>query len=99
MTAFKSREIDDVDGIASQIESKTSEEVQAYLETFLQRFGELKERELILVKFSKKDFEQQNLQTIMDFDKEKAAKGEYTVFLQNNCYFNTNAYLSLISKA
>jgi hypothetical protein len=33
--AFKTREIDDFEGIASQIESKTTDEVEAYLTTFL----------------------------------------------------------------
>ena len=82
LSAFKQNEIDDVEGMAAEIESKTAEDVERYLTTFLQRFGELKERDLILMKFQKKDFEQQNLQTILEFSKERAARGEYTVFLQ-----------------
>jgi len=97
--AFRKREIDDVEGIASEIDSKTTEEVEAYLRVFCQRFREVKERDQVVLKFQKKDFEQQNLETILEFDHDKAARGEYVVLLQNNHFFNTNSYLALISKA
>ena len=79
--AFRKREIDDIEGIASEIDSKSLEEVDIYLRVFCQRFREVKERDLVILKFQKKDFEQQNLETILGFDTEKAARGEYIVLL------------------
>ena len=59
----------------------------------------MKERDQVILKFQKKDFEQQNLETILGFDPARAARGEYIVLLQTNHYFNTNSYLALMSKA
>jgi succinate dehydrogenase flavin-adding protein (antitoxin of CptAB toxin-antitoxin module) len=39
------------------------------MEVFLQRFRELKERDLVIMKFEKKTFEQKNLEMIRDFDR------------------------------
>ena len=97
--AFRKRDINDLEGIASEIESKSTEEVAAYLRVFGQRFHELKEKDQIILKLQQKDFETQNLQTIQEFDHEKAKKGGYVVLLQTNDYFNKNGYLALISKA
>ena len=97
--AFRKRELNDIDGIASEVDSKSTEEVAAYLGVFTQRFNELKEKDQIALKLMQKDFETQNLETILGFDHEKAARGEYVVLLQTNNYFNRNSYLALISKA
>lgn len=51
------------------METKSFDEVSAYTEVFLQRFRELKERDLVIMKFEKKTFEQKNLETIRDFDR------------------------------
>ena len=75
------------------------EEVATYAKVFEQRYHELRERDQINLKLQQKDFEAQNLETIMRFDHSKALKGEYVVLLQANDYFNKNSYLALISKA
>jgi len=49
--AFKRRDIEDVEGIASEIPTKSIQEVASYLHTFLQRFRELKERDEVMMKF------------------------------------------------
>jgi hypothetical protein len=59
------------------------------------RFRELKEKDIILQKVQKKDFEQRNLETIRDFDISK----EYAVLLQENNFFNRNSYLAMIERA
>ena len=97
--AFRKRSLEDVEGIASEIESKTPDEVASYFHIFCQRFHEVKERDQVLLKLQKKDFETQNLETIRNFDPEKVKRGGYVVLLQTNDYFNTNSYLSLLSKA
>lgn len=48
--AFRKRDLDDLEGIASEIESKTTEEVASYLKVFGQRFHELKEKDQIILK-------------------------------------------------
>ena len=48
--AFRKRDIEDVEGIASEIETKTVDEVSAYFHVFCQRFHELKERDLVVLK-------------------------------------------------
>ena len=97
--AFRKRDLTDLDGIASEIESKSTEEVAEYLRVFVQRFDELKEREQIVMKLQQKDFEEQNLGTILRFDHDRARRGDYVVLLQSNDYFNAHSYLALISKA
>lgn len=81
------------------VESKSPEEITIYLEVFLKRFRELKERELVVMKFEKKTFEQRTLESIRDFDKVKADKGEYFCMVQTNDYFTTETYLALMHKA
>ena len=51
MEAFLELEIDDVEGIAEKIPTKSEDEVLAYHTTFKQRFFELKMRDQILLKF------------------------------------------------
>ena len=51
LRAFRRRPIDDVEGIASEISSKSIEQVQHYLNVFLTRFRETKERDIVLKKF------------------------------------------------
>lgn len=75
--AFRKCELGDIEGISRMVETKTPEEVTIYLEVFLKRFRELKERELVIMKFERKTFEQRTLEAIRDFDKEKARRGEY----------------------
>lgn len=78
------------------METKTPEQVTAYLEVFLKRFRELKDREIVIMKFEKKTFEQKTLEAIRDFDKKKAERGEYFCMVQTNDYFTTDAYLALM---
>jgi hypothetical protein len=59
----------DIEGIVLEVETKSYDEVAAYMEVFLQRFRELKERDLVIMKFEKKTFEQRNLEMIRDFDR------------------------------
>ena len=49
--AFRRRPIDDIEGIASEIDTKTTEQVQHYINVFLTRFRETKERDIVLRKF------------------------------------------------
>jgi hypothetical protein len=51
LKAFRKRSVDDVSGIASEVQSKSEEEVQHYLNVFLLRFRELKEKDLVIKKF------------------------------------------------
>lgn len=46
-----------MEGIAQEVETKTFDEVTSYMEVFLQRFRELKEKDLVIMKFEKKSFE------------------------------------------
>ena len=66
--AFRRRPIDDVEGIASEVDSKTTEQVQHYLNVFLTRFRETKERDIVIRKFQHKDFDQKNLETILQYE-------------------------------
>ena len=50
LKAFRKRELNDLEGIASEIETKSTEEVATYLKTFGQRFHELKEKDEIIMK-------------------------------------------------
>jgi len=84
-----------VEGIAQEVETKTFDEVSAYMEVFLQRFRELKERDLVIMKFEKKTFEQKNLETIRDFDRNQ----NYYCMVQVNQFFSTEAYLALMARA
>lgn len=43
--AFMSYEIDDLEGIASEVDSKSVQEVAVYLRVFMQRYQELKEKD------------------------------------------------------
>ena len=43
--AFRKRELNDIEGIASEVESKSTEEVATYLHIFEKRFMELKEKD------------------------------------------------------
>lgn len=89
----------DIDSISKYVETKTPEQIAAYLDVFLKRFRELKERDVVIMKFEKKSFEQRTLQAIKDFDKSKADKGEYFCMVQTNDYFSTHTYLALMHKA
>ena len=55
--SFRNRELGDVESIAADVGTKSVEEVSAYMEVFLRRFSELKEREIVVMKFEKKSFE------------------------------------------
>ena len=81
--------------MAQDIETKTPEQVAAYLDVFLKRFRELKEREMVIMKVEKKTFEQQTLEVIKEFDLTK----DYYCMVQTNDYFTKEAYLNLIKKA
>lgn len=97
--AFRKCDLGDIEGISRMVETKTPEEVTIYLEVFLKRFRELKEREIVIMKFEKKTFEQRTLESIRDFDKAKARRGEYFCMVQTNDYFSTETYLALMEKA
>lgn len=92
--SFRRRPIDDVEGIASEIDSKTVEQVQHYLNVFLTRFRETKERDIVLRKFQHRDFDQKNLETILHWDEYK----DYAILLQENHYFGRTEYVNMIEK-
>ena len=92
--AFRRRAIDDVEGIASEIDTKTTEQVQHYLNVFLTRFRETKERDIVLKKFQQKDFDQKNLETILNFDKYK----DFAILLQENHFFGRSEYINMMQK-
>lgn len=93
--SFKKRDLGDIDGMAEDIESKTPEQVAAYMDVFLKRFRELKERDIVIMKFEKKTFEQKTLESIKDFD----PNHDYHCFVQENDYFTTHSYLALMRQA
>lgn len=97
--AFRKRELGDIDGISSDVETKSPEQVAIYLDVFLKRFRELKERDIVTMKFEMKTFESRTLEMIRDYDKKKAERGEYFCLVQENHHFNTAAYLALMDKA
>ena len=51
------------------------------MDVFLKRFRELKERDIVIMKFEKKTFEQRTLEMIKEFDVKKAERGEYICFV------------------
>ena len=77
--------------MASEIKTKTANEVQEYMEVFLKRFREIKERDLVLKKFQQKDFDQKNLETILKYEQFK----DYAILLQENHYFGRNEYINM----
>eukprot|EP00347_Sterkiella_histriomuscorum_P020084 403339166 len=84
----------DIKSIAEYIETKTEEEVQEYMNVFLLRFKELKEKDVVLSKIYNMNLEQKILETIRDFDINK----NYVMLLQENNYYNRNLYLATIEK-
>jgi len=60
-----------VEAIAREIETKTAEDVEEYLKVFMLRFRELKEKDVVLAKLQKQDFEQRNIETIREFNESK----------------------------
>lgn len=60
------------------------------------RFRELKEKDVVLQKLQKQDFEQKNLETIKDFTE---AKHDYAILMQENNFFNRTAYLAMLERA
>lgn len=83
-----------MEGIASEIPSKSVEQVQHYLQVFLTRFRETKEKDLVLRKFQHKDFDQKNLETILNFEKYK----DFAILLQENHYFGRFEYINMMQK-
>lgn len=65
------------------------------MQVFMLRFRELKEKDVILSKLQKKDFDQKNIETIKEFDISR----DYAILLQENNYFNKNTYLALMQHA
>ena len=61
---------------------------------FLSRFRETKERDVVIKKLQSKDFDQKNLQTILNYEMFK----DYAILLQENHYFSRTEYLSMIKK-
>lgn len=49
--SFRRRPLNDYEGMSSEIKTKTADEVKEYMEVFLKRFREIKERDLVLKKF------------------------------------------------
>lgn len=92
--AFRRRQVDDYVGIAGDIETKSPEEVKQYLAVFLKRFRETKERDIVIRKFSAKDFDQKNLETLLDYKKYTG----YAIFLQDNFYFGRKEYLAMFKQ-
>ncbi|CDW76777.1 chromatin-remodelling complex atpase iswi2 [Stylonychia lemnae] len=93
--AIRKYSIKDVQAIAQMIETKTVEEVQEYMNVFMLRFRELKEKDIVISQLQKSDLDQKILETIRDFDINK----DYVLFMQENNYFNRNTYLAMIENA
>lgn len=91
----KKRGFEDVQAIAREVDTKSEEEVEEYMKEFLLRFRELKEKDIVLKKMTEQDFDQRNLQTIRDYDPSRPA----LMLLQENNFFNRNAYLSMAENA
>ena len=93
--AFRRRPTDDVEGIASEVGTKTAEQVQDYLNVFLTRFRETKERDIVLRKLQQEDFDQKNLETILNSERYK----DYVILLQSSHYFGRNEHFHMMQKA
>ena len=89
--AFRRYAVDDFDSIAAEVQTKTADDIQAYMAVFLARYRETKERDLVVRKFAAKDFDQRNLETLLDFDQYR----DYALFLQENFYMSRASYLAL----
>lgn len=87
----------DIESIAREVETKTSEEVEEYLKVFMVRYRELREKDVVMAKLQKQDFEDRNIETIRNFTKDK--QESYAILLQENNFFNRNSYLTLIERA
>ncbi len=81
---IRKHHLGDIDAIAREIETKNAQEVEEYLKVFMVRFRELKEKDVVLQKMQKQDFEQRNLETIRDFTEEKH---NYAILMQENNFF------------
>lgn len=92
---IRKNQMSDIEAIAKEVETKTAAEVEDYMKVFMVRFRELKEKDLVLQKLQKKDFELKNLETIRDFDVTK----DYAMLLQENNYFNRTSYLAMMERA
>jgi hypothetical protein len=87
---IKKKGFEDVGVIAAEIVNKTEAEVAEYMQEFLLRFRELKEKDIILKKVQDNDFDKRNLESIRDFQPSKS----HVILMQDNNFFNHNAYLS-----
>lgn len=65
------------------------------MEVFLKRFREVKERDIVIMKFERKTFEQRTLEMIRDFD----PAHDYHCLVQENDYFTKLSYFNLMKQA
>jgi hypothetical protein len=61
------------------------------MNVFLLRFRELKERDIVIKKFQQKDFDQKNLETILNYENFK----DYAILLQQNHFFGRDEYIGM----
>lgn len=55
--AFRKLELGDISGIQAAVATKTVDQVKSYVEVFLTRFPELKERDIVVMKLEQRTFE------------------------------------------
>ena len=75
--ALRKKDIGDIVGIAEEIEGKSIEDVQRFMNRYLLKFRNLKEKDIVMRKLNEKDFDDRNKHTIADFD----IKKDYCIFL------------------
>lgn len=86
--------MDDYAGIAADVETKDVDEIKAYMAVFLKRFRETREKDVVIRKFAQKDFDQKNLETVLDYHKFK----DFAILIQENFYLSRAQNLALFRK-
>ena len=87
---------EDAESISKYIDSysKSTEEVQKYLDVFLVRFRETNEKEMVLRKFHQKQIDKENRKVLLGF----AEYQDYSILLQENSEFGRKEYIQMMEK-
>lgn len=94
LRAFMKRDPDDIYRFASDVRTKTPEEVQEYMQVFLNRYRELAVRSQVFQRLRELEFQKQNEETILNVEKYK----DYNILLNNQHYYDQTCYKDLLLK-
>lgn len=92
---IKKFQFNEYEEIANQIGSKTPQEVNDYMNVFLQRFRELKEGEQVISRLLDTNLDEQIAETVKNYDPSK----DYVMLLQENLYYNKVLYLGMMEQS